>query len=63
MRKATVLVTREDYLQRQGEEFVEKAYEGSLPKMIAAFMRSKRLSRAQIAEIQKMIDDYKEGEQ
>lgn len=57
------LISREIYLQRQGEEFVEKAYEGSLPKMIAAFIQSKRLSRAQIAEIEQMIEDYKGGEE
>ena len=53
-----VVVDREEYLQKQGEEFVEKAYEGSLPKMIAAFIQNKRLSRSQIAEIQQMIEDY-----
>lgn len=40
----TSLVKREAYLQSQGEEFVEKAFHGSLPKMIAAFMERKRLS-------------------
>lgn len=53
------LVSREDYLQKQGEQFVEKAFEGSLPKMIAAFMEHKRLSKAQIAEIEQMIEEYK----
>ncbi len=55
----TSLVSKEKYLQEQGEEFVEKTFEGSLPKMIAAFMERKRLSRAQIEEIEKMIEDYK----
>ena len=55
----TSLVDKEKYLQEQGEEFVEKTFEGSLPKMIAAFMERKRLSRAQIEEIEKMIEDYK----
>ncbi len=54
------VVSREDYLQRRGEEFVERAYGGSFPKMIAAFIESRRLSRAQIEEIAKMIEDYKE---
>lgn len=54
------VVSREDYLQRRSEEFVERAYGGSFPKMIAAFIESKRLSRAQIEEIAKMIEDYKE---
>jgi len=55
------LISREEYLQQQGEEFVEKTFEGSLPKMIAAFIERKRLSRAQIEEIERMIEDYKEG--
>ncbi len=38
---------------------MEKAYGGSLPKMIAAFIQSKKLSPAQIAEIEAMIEDYK----
>ena len=58
----TSLIGREEYLQQQGEEFVEKTFDGSLPKMIAAFIERKRLSKAQIEEIEKMIEDYKEGE-
>lgn len=53
------LITREEYMQRQGEHFVEKAFGGSLPRMIAAFMENKRLSRAQIEEIEQMIEEYK----
>lgn len=56
------LVSREDYLQKRGEAFVEKAYGGSLPRMLAAFIENKRLSRAQIEEIAKMIEDYEEEE-
>ena len=50
---------KEEYHRAQGEAFVEKAYGGSLPKMIAAFIQSKKLSAAQIAEIEAMIEDYK----
>lgn len=56
------LISRDEYLQQQGEEFVEKAFDGSLPKMIAAFMERKRLNRAQIEEIEQMIEAYKGGE-
>ena len=56
------LINREDYLQDQGEVFVERAYGGSLPKMIAAFMEHKKLSRKQIEEIEQMIEEYKGGE-
>ena len=53
------LISREDYMQKQGEHFVEKAFGGSLPRMIAAFIENKRLSKAQIAEIEQMIEEYK----
>ncbi|MBQ2802540.1 MAG: BlaI/MecI/CopY family transcriptional regulator [Lachnospiraceae bacterium] len=55
-----MVIGRDDYLQQRGEEFVKRAYGGSLPRMIAAFMENKRLSRTQIEEIEKMIEDYKE---
>lgn len=58
----TTRLSREDYLQQQGEQFVEQAFEGSLPKMIAAFMEKKKLSRAQIEEIEQMIEEYKGGQ-
>ena len=64
------VLNKEEYHRAQGEAFVEKAspweafvekaYGGSLPKMIAAFIQSKKLSAAQIAEIEAMIEDYKE---
>ncbi len=57
----TSLITREEYLQGQGEAFVEKVFRGSLPKMIAAFMERKRLTPEQVEEIEQMIEDYKEG--
>ena len=53
------VLNKEDYHRAQGEAFVEKAYGGSLPKMIAAFIQNKKLSAAQIAEIEAMIEDYK----
>jgi len=56
----TSLMTKEAYLQSQGEAFVEKAFHGSLPKMIAAFMERKRLSPGEVAEIEQIIEAYKE---
>lgn len=55
------LLTKEEYLQRQGELFVDKAFGGSLPKMIAAFVERKRLSQNQIEEIEKIIEEYKKN--
>lgn len=55
----TSLVKKEEYQQLQGEQFVEKAFGGSLPKMVAAFIKRKKLSDSQISEIELMIEDYK----
>lgn len=55
----TALITKEQYVQTQGEQFVEKTFGGSLPRMIAAFMEHKKLSREQVLEIEKMIEEYK----
>ena len=41
-------------------ELVEKRFGGSLPAFIAAFTKERRLSRAQIDEIQDMIDRFRE---
>lgn len=38
---------------------MEDTFEGSLPQFVAAFMSRKKLSRKQIDEIQKLIDEYK----
>ncbi len=54
------LIARADYDQSRGEQFVKETYGGSLPRMIAAFMRQKKLSRQQVDEIRRMIDEYEE---
>ena len=50
------LLTREEFLARQGEEFVSETYGGSLPAFIAAFTARRGLSEAEAAEIRKLID-------
>lgn len=48
-----------EYMARCSEQIVEDTFEGSLPQFVAAFMSRKKLSRKQIDEIQKLIDEYK----
>ena len=38
---------------------MREAFDGSLPQFLAAFCRRKKLSREEVQEIQKLIDDYK----
>lgn len=56
----TSLISKEEAQTAEIDELVERTFEGSLPAFIAAFSKSKRLSRKEIDEIQKMIDSYKE---
>ena len=52
----TSLVSREEFYARQSEMFVEETFNGSLPAFLAAFGSRKKLSDAEIDELQKVID-------
>ena len=52
----TSLVSREEFYARQSEQFVEDTFQGSLPAFLAAFGSRKKLSDAEIDELQKVID-------
>ncbi len=58
----TSLISREEYLQGQGEQFIQQNFGGSLPSFLAAFMDRRKLSAKQIQEIRDMIDRYEEDE-
>lgn len=51
------LVSKNEYLAHQSEQFVEDTFEGSLPKFIAAFTKSKKLSEKEIEELYKIIEE------
>lgn len=55
-----VLVSKEEFLARKGQVFIDESFEGSLPRFLTAFTKKKKLSRQEIDEIQKLIDGYKE---
>ncbi|NLC20098.1 MAG: BlaI/MecI/CopY family transcriptional regulator [Clostridiales bacterium] len=52
------LVSKDDYYSGQSIRFVEDTFGGSLPKFLTAFIRGKKLSRQQVEELKKLIDDY-----
>ena len=56
----TSLVTKEDVQRAEMDEFVDRTFEGSIPAFIAAFAKTKKLSREEIDQLQQMIDSYKE---
>lgn len=55
----TSLVSKEEFLAKRSEMFVEDTFEGSLPKFVAAFTSKRKLSRQEIEELQKIIDESK----
>lgn len=55
--RVTSLVSKEEFTARQSEEFVEEAFQGSLPKFLTAFTTRKKLSDSEIQELQKIIEE------
>ena len=55
------VLSREEYYGIQGEEFVEEAFQGSLPAFVAAFTSRKQLSDSEINELISIIQGKKEN--
>lgn len=58
----TARLSREEFYACQSEEFVEESFGGSLPAFLSAFTARKKLSRADVEELRKLIDSCGEGE-
>lgn len=56
----TSRISREEFYAMQSERFVEETFSGSLPSFLAAFTRRRSLSRQEIDEIRRMIDEFEE---
>lgn len=56
----TSIINKEEYIRIKGELYLEEHYNGSLPKFVAAFIDKKKLGRAEIEELSKLIEEYKE---
>lgn len=57
--EVTSLVSREEFYARQSEQFVDSAFQGSLPAFLAAFSSWKKLTEPEINELQKLIDSMR----
>ena len=57
----TSLVSKEEAQASRLNEMVEETFEGSMPAFIAAFSRSKKLSRREVDQLKELIDSYEEG--
>ncbi len=56
----TALISKEEAQASRLEEMVEETFEGSMPAFIAAFSKSKKLSRQEVEQLQALIDSYGE---
>jgi len=54
------LMSREEFLAAQSEQFVKETFNGSLPLFLAAFTRRKHLSKQEIREIERLIKQHRE---
>lgn len=58
----TALVSKDEAEASEIEELVEKKFGGSLPAFIVAFARSQTLSKKELDEVQRMIDQIRAGD-
>ena len=54
------LISKEEAQSSRLEEMLEETFEGSMPAFIAAFSKSKKLSRSEVDQLQALIDSYEE---
>ena len=56
----TALISKEEAQASRLDEMVEETFEGSMPAFIAAFSKSKKLSRQEVEQLQALINSYGE---
>ena len=55
----TALVKREQVQKYESEALLDKAFDGSLPIFLAAFLKNKKISQEEYDELKKMIEEAK----
>lgn len=55
------LMSKDEFNSLQSEKFVDDTFGGSLPAFLAAFTKRKTLTREEVEELRKMVDDFREG--
>ena len=56
----SALISKEEAQASRLEEMVQETFEGSMPAFIAAFSKTKKLSRQEVDQLQALIDSYGE---
>lgn len=56
----TALISKEQAQKARMEEMMEETFEGSLPAFLAAFSKSKKLTRQEVEQLKVLIDSFEE---
>ena len=56
----TSLISYQEFQAKQSEKFVEEKFKGSLPSFVAAFCSRKKLSKDEIEQLRKIIEEESE---
>jgi predicted transcriptional regulator len=54
-------VSREEMQRQESRQVLERSFNGSLPRFIAAFLDGSKLSAAEADKIKQLIETYREG--
>ena len=54
------LITKEEFYSHQSERFINDTFGGSLPAFLAAFTTKKNLTKEEVAELKRMINEFEE---
>lgn len=54
------LISKEEAQRSRLEEMVDETFEGSMPAFIAAFSKSKKLTKNEVNQLQALIDSFQE---
>lgn len=57
----SALLTREDWLQQESESLLDRLFGGRVAPLVAHFSARKRLSKRDIADLRKLIEDLDDG--
>ena len=56
----STLISKEEAQKSRLEEMVEETFEGSMPAFIAAFSKTKKLTRQEVDQLKALIDSFEE---
>jgi len=55
----TALIGREQARRAEGRQVLDRSFDGSLPKFVAAFLNGKAVSDEEAREMERLLEDYR----